>query len=50
MALREEAARRGPGEIVASTVVVMLARGDHFACLWAGDSRALQLLPRKPFA
>src|SRR5690242_14662241 len=31
-ALREEAARRGPEEIVASTVVVMLARGDHFAC------------------
>src|ERR1700753_3194538 len=26
-ALREEAARRGPNEIVASTVVVMLARG-----------------------
>ena len=39
-ALREEAARRGPDVLVASTVVVMLARGDHFACLWAGDLRA----------
>jgi serine/threonine-protein phosphatase Stp1 len=43
LALREEAARRGPNEIVASTVVVMLARGDYFACLWAGDSRAYLL-------
>jgi protein phosphatase/serine/threonine-protein phosphatase Stp1 len=43
IALREEAARRGPDEIVASTVVIMVARGDHFACLWAGDSRAYLL-------
>ena len=42
-ALRAEAQRRGPDVIIASTVVVMLARNDHFACLWAGNSRAYLL-------
>jgi protein phosphatase/serine/threonine-protein phosphatase Stp1 len=41
--LQEEAARRGPGRILASTVVVMLVRGEHFAMLWAGDSRGYLL-------
>ncbi|MHB1304694.1 MAG: PP2C family protein-serine/threonine phosphatase [Acidiphilium sp.] len=38
-ALLDEAARRGPGSTIASTVVVLVLRERHFACLWAGDSR-----------
>ena len=37
--LRRESAERGPGVMMATTVVVIMARDDHFACLWAGDSR-----------
>jgi protein phosphatase/serine/threonine-protein phosphatase Stp1 len=38
--LREEAARRGPGKVIASTFVALLLRDAQFVCLWAGDSRA----------
>lgn len=42
-ALRDEAMRRGEHVTIASTIVVMMARNEHFACLWAGDSRAYLL-------
>ena len=41
--LQEEALRRGGNDILASTIVVLIARGEHYACLWAGDLRAYLL-------
>ncbi len=41
--LREKAAERGPHSVIASTLVVLLARDGHFACLWAGDARVYLL-------
>jgi len=40
VALQERAAQMGEGALMASTVVVLIVRHGHFACLWAGDSRA----------
>jgi len=41
--LQGRAAALGAGRVIATTVVVLMARGEHFACLWAGDSRAYLL-------
>lgn len=37
--LQAQASERGEGALLASTAVVLLARGNHYAALWAGDSR-----------
>ena len=43
VSLMERAGARGPNVLMATTVVVLLAQQGHFACLWAGDSRAYLL-------
>lgn len=39
----EESASNGTAVTIASTIVVFLADGEYFACLWCGDSRAYLL-------
>jgi len=41
--LQRLASESATGETPVTTVVVLMARGGHFACLWAGDSRAYLL-------
>jgi serine/threonine protein phosphatase Stp1 len=41
--LQAQAAALGEARVIATTVVLLLARHGHFACLWAGDSRAYLL-------
>jgi protein phosphatase/serine/threonine-protein phosphatase Stp1 len=41
--LQAQAAALGEDRLIATTVVLLLARHGHFACLWAGDSRAYLL-------
>jgi protein phosphatase/serine/threonine-protein phosphatase Stp1 len=42
-ALRAAARQRGEDVMIASTFVSLILRDSHFACLWAGDSRAYLL-------
>ena len=41
--LRERAAEKGADAVIAATVVILIARRGHYACLWAGDARAYLL-------
>lgn len=42
-ALVNHAAISAPGTVIGSTIVALIAFAGHYACLWAGDSRAYLL-------
>ena len=42
-ALISHAAISAPGTVIGATIVTLLAFAGHYACLWAGDSRAYLL-------
>lgn len=41
--LLEQAAARPDGDLIGSTIVILIALGQHCAILWVGDSRAYRL-------
>jgi protein phosphatase/serine/threonine-protein phosphatase Stp1 len=43
VALQKEAASRGHGGLIASTIVILTLRDSRYTCLWAGDSRLYML-------
>jgi len=45
--LREVAAQKYNHAVVGSTIIVLAAYGNQYACLWAGDSRLYRLRNRK---
>lgn len=44
--LKEIGRQRG-GAVIGATVALLLARGDYYACIWAGDSRIYVVRDRK---